>query len=44
MQNNKKKINDTIIIIRYLIFHPYLSVGGGRFEGLIRIGKRLTAV
>ena len=44
MQNNKKKINDTIIIIRYLIFHPYLSVGAGRFEGLIRIGKCLTAV
>ena len=44
MQNNKKKINDTIIIIRYLIFHPYLLVGEGQLEGLIRIGKCLTVV
>lgn len=44
MQNNKKKINDTIIIIRYLIFHPYLLVGEGKLEGLICIGKCLTAV
>ena len=44
MQNNKKKINDTIIIIRYLIFHPYLLVGEGQLAGLICIGKCLTAV
>ena len=44
MQNNKKKINDTIIIIRYLIFHRYLLVGEGQLEGLICIGKCLTAV
>lgn len=46
MQNNKKKINDTIIIIRYLIFSsdPYLLVGEGQLEGLICIGKCLTAV
>lgn len=27
-----------------MIFHPYLLVGEGQLEGLIRIGKCLTAV